>query len=68
MERFKELNSIVKSSIGENVVDSSIKTTNEIKKLDEVYDAEEIFKMKKNIFEAWSKMVFMGGSEKRKYG
>ena len=31
-------------------------------------DTEEIVKMKKNAFEAWSTMVFMRGSYKKKYG
>ena len=31
-------------------------------------DVEEIIKSKKHIFEAWSTMVFMRISDKRKYG
>ena len=48
MERFKQENSIVKSSMGENILGSFFKTTKEFKKLDEVDDAYEIIKMKKN--------------------
>ena len=50
MERFKQENSTVKSSIGENFLDIFIETTKEFKKLDEVYDAEEIIKTKKMHF------------------
>ena len=39
----------------------------EFKRLDEVDDAEEIIKMKKNAFGAWSTMVFIIVSDKRKY-
>ena len=47
-------------------MDNFVKTTNNIKKLDEVDDAEKIIQMKKNVFEAWLAMVFMRGSYKRK--
>ena len=49
MGRFKQEMIIVKSSIGQNVLDSSVKTTKKFKKLDEVDDSEEIIKMKKCI-------------------
>ena len=58
----------MKSLIGEKFLDSFVETTREFRKLDEVDDAEEIIKMKKNAFEAWSMMVFMRGPDKRKYG
>ena len=47
---------------------SFVKTMKEFKKLDEVNDAERRIKIKKNVFEVWSKIVFMRGSDKRKYG
>ena len=49
-------------------MDQFVETTNEFKKIDELDDAEEIIKMKKNAFEAWSTMVFMRGSDKRNDG
>ena len=63
MEKFKQENSIIKSSIEENIWDSFVKTTKEFKKLDEVEDSDEIISMKKNAFEAWSTMVFMRVSD-----
>ena len=63
MEKFKQEKSIIKSSIGENIWDSFVKTTKEFKKLDEVEDSDEIISMKKNAFEAWSTMVFMRVSD-----
>ena len=48
-------------------MDNFIETTKEFKKLDEVDDAKENFKSKKNAFEAWSTLVFMRVSDKRKY-
>ena len=41
MERFKQENRIVKSSIGENFLDCFSRTTREFKKLDEVEDSEK---------------------------
>ena len=67
-QRFKQENSIVKSSIGEKNLDSFVETIKEFKKLDKVEDLDEIINMKKNEFAAWSTMVFMRGLEKRKYG
>ena len=68
MERFKQQKNILKSLIGENFWDSFVETTKEIKKIDEVYyDADEIIKMKTNAFEAWSAVVSMRVSDKRKY-
>ena len=64
MEMFKQENSIVKSSIGEKM--DFFKMTKEFKKLHEVEDADEINNIKGNAFEAWSEMVFMRGSDKRK--
>ena len=49
-------------------MDSSVKKTKKFKKLDKVGDVYEIFNMNKNAFEAWPTMVFMRGSDKRKYG
>ena len=46
----------------------SFRKKKEFKRLDEVDDAEEIIKMKKNAFGAWSTMVFIRVSDKRKYG
>ena len=66
-ERFKQEKSIVKSSIGEIVLDSFVETIKEFKKLDEVGDVYKIINIKKNEFEAWSMMVFMIGPDKRKY-
>ena len=40
--------------------------TKEFKKLHEVEDADEINNIKGNAFEAWSDMVFMIVSDKRK--
>ena len=40
-------------------LDIFLEKTKEFKKLDEVDDSKEIIKMKKNVFEAWSMMVFM---------
>ena len=57
----------MKSSIGETFW-FFLKTNKEFKKLGEVEDADEIIHMKKHSFEAWSTMVFMRGSAKRKYG
>ena len=54
----------MKSSIGENFLDSFVKTTRSFNKLDEVDDAYEIIKTKINTFEAWSTMVFVRGSDK----
>ena len=45
-----------------------VETTKEFNKLDEVNDAEGIIKMKKIVFEVWLTMIFMRGSDKRKYG
>ena len=67
-KRFKQQKSIIKSQIGEYFLDGIVKKTKKFKKLDEVDDAEEIIEMKKNEFEAWSTMVFMRVSDKRKYG
>ena len=47
-------------------MDQFVETTNEFKKIDELDDAEEIIKMKKNAFEAWSIMVFMKVSVQEK--
>ena len=58
----------MKISIGANFWGSFVKTTKTFKKHDEVNDAEEIIKMKKNAFEKWLTVVFMRGSDKRKYG
>ena len=49
-------------------MDSFVKTTKEFKRIYEVDDADEITNMKKNTFKAWSTMVSMRGSDKRKYG
>ena len=49
-------------------MDSFIKKTKEIKKIYEVDDAEKIIKMKISSFEYWPTMVFIRGSDKRKYG
>ena len=46
---------------------SFIETTKEFKKLDEVDDAEEMIKIKINSFESWPTIVFIRGSDKRKY-
>ena len=66
MERFKQQKSIEKFPI-EDKNDSFVKTTKEFKKLDEVCDADERIKTKKNKFESWSTMVFMRGLDKKKY-
>ena len=68
MERFKQEKSIVKSFIGEKKWGDFVKTTKEFRKLDDLYDADEIIKMNKSKFEAWSTMVSMRESDKRKYG
>ena len=47
-ERLKQEKSTVKSSIGENFLDSFVKTTKEFKKFDEVNDADKIINMKIN--------------------
>ena len=49
-------------------MDSFVKATKKFRKLGVVDDADEIMNMNKNTFEAWSTMVFMRGSDKRKYG
>ena len=49
---FKREQGIVKILIGENCLDSFVKTTKEFKKFDEVDDVEEIFRMKKNSYKA----------------
>ena len=67
MEMFEQEQSIAKISIGENSLDGFVETTKEFKKPNEVDDAVEIIKIKKNAFEAWSTMVFMRGSYNRKY-
>ena len=67
-EKFKQEKSTVKKSIGEAVLDSSVETTKEFEKLDEVGNVYKISNIKKNAFVAWSPMVFIGGSDKRKYG
>ena len=51
----------MKSSIRQTFFDVFVKTTEEFKKLDEVDDADEIIKMKKDAFEVWSTIVFMRG-------
>ena len=68
MEGFKQESSILKSLIGEKYLGVFFKRTREFRKLDEVDDAEETIKTKKNVFEAWSKMDFMRQPEKIKYG
>ena len=67
MERFKQQKSIEKFPI-EDKNDSFVKTTKEFKKYDDVNDAQEIPKTKKNVFEEWSKMVFIRGSEEKIVG
>ena len=49
-------------------LDSFVETTKEFKKLDEGNDEQEIIKTKKELFGAWSTMVFMRGPDKIKYG
>ena len=67
-ERFEQEKSTMKGSSGENILDSFVKTTKEFKKYDDVNDAQEIPKTKKNVFEEWSKMVFIRGSEEKIVG
>ena len=66
MDSFKQENIIVKTYIVENLLGYFVETTKGFKKLDEENDAEEIIKMKKNAFEAWSIMVFMKVSVQEK--
>ena len=49
-------------------MDSFVETTNELKRLDEVNDAEQTIKTKKKSFQAWETMVFTRCLDKRKYG
>ena len=68
MERFKQEKITVKILIREICLDSFVNTTKEFKKLDELENADEIINTKKNEFDAWSTMVFIRVSYKRKYG
>ena len=68
MDSFKQENIIVKTYIVENLLGYFVETTKGFKKLDEENDAEEIIKMRTNSFEAWSKLFFVIGSDKRNIG
>ena len=57
----------MKTLIGEKVLDIFVKTPKEFKKFGEVDDTEEIKKMERKSFELWTMMLFMIGSDKRKY-
>ena len=67
IERFKQDNLIVKSSIGEKKLDHFVETNKKFKKIDEVDDEEGRIKMNKNEFGVWSVMVFLRVSDKGKY-
>ena len=59
---------MVNIPIRETFLDSFFETTEEFNKLDEMQDAYEKSNMKKNAFEAWPAMIFIRGSDNRKYG